>query len=201
MATQWATHKLEHDLRKRGHTIIVGMDEVGRGSLAGPLVVGCVGIASDLSFPVCDSKLIRKRSDREMKAKLIQTEVVGWGIGEAAASEIDEFGLSNALRLAYQRALSGLQPPPTCIITDGNVNYLANFNGDVIVEVAADRKHSCVAAASIIAKVYRDKLMEKLATTYRDYGFEQNVGYGTVAHKAAIAQFGLSPIHRRSFCK
>ncbi len=188
---------------------ILGIDEVGRGPLAGPLVIGAVILPpnerpwfSDLK----DSKKLTTKK-RETLNELILAESTT-GLGWVAAEELDKFGITESLKLATRRAVKQIQSlhtPFSQIIIDGNINFLANtpLEKHTSTCIKGDAKIREISAASIIAKVARDHYMITLATKYPDYGFDKHVGYGTKAHRDAIYKHGLTPEHRRSFepCK
>lgn len=176
--------------------ITVGIDEVGRGCLAGPLVAGAVVLAGPISG-LKDSKLLTRLA-RERLDEIIRASALAFGLGWVSAVEIDKLGLTSAVALAMQRALAEIAIDYDEIIIDGNYNFLAS-NPLASTLVRADNLIPAVSAASIIAKVARDNYMIELADSYRDYGFEHHVGYGTKAHLLALAKFGASYIHRRSF--
>ena len=176
--------------------MLIGIDEVGRGCWAGPLVVGAVSLHKEI-YGLTDSKKLSKVK-REIFAKQI-AESGEIGLGWVSNLEIDEIGLSAALRLAAKRAISQLSLNTAYeIIIDGNQNFLPQFSS-VKVVVRADSLYPCVSAASIIAKVSRDMYMQEQAADFPQYGFEQHVGYGTKQHIAAIKNHGISSLHRRSF--
>lgn len=192
----WASYEYEDELRAAGRKLIAGADEVGRGCLAGPLLVGMVVLPTECELQLADSKLLSAKK-REVLAEQIKVEAVTWSLGRVEHSEIDNLGLSAAVKLAYQRALDNLSLVPDKLVIDGPHKIL-----DVaFVEprVKADRDVACVAAGSIIAKVARDELMYAHAKAYPEYGFATNVGYGSKAHLVALRQHGPSPIHRASF--
>lgn len=176
--------------------LIVGMDEVGRGSWAGPLLVGAVILATPIPG-VGDSKLLTKRQ-REDLDRLIREQAKAYAIGRVSNVEIDTLGLTAASALAYERALNALASEYDEVIVDGSYNYLPAY-AQVRTLVDADAVMPAVSAASIIAKVARDRLMQQLAAKYPSYGFERHVGYGTAAHAAALLRFGPCDIHRQSF--
>jgi len=189
---------------------LLGIDEVGRGPWAGPLVIGAVVLEKDKTgnYPawtadLTDSKKLSAKK-REMLSKLILANAAATGLGWVKAKEIDALGLSESLKLATRRALKEIKqknPVFSEIIIDGTVNFLKDtpLENKVTVLKKADLLIKEVSAASIIAKVARDNYMINLAKTYPGYGFESHVGYGTAAHKAALDKLGPCPEHRTSF--
>jgi len=176
--------------------VTVGIDEVGRGCWAGPLVAGAVILPAPIAG-LKDSKLLSKLQ-RENLDKIIRQNAVSFGLGWVSPAEIDEVGLTDAVRLAMQRALAEITIEYDEIIIDGNYNFLPD-NPTAKTMIKADRLVPAASAASIIAKVARDNFMIELAGQYQNYGFEKHVGYGTAAHLAALKSFGVCDIHRRSF--
>ncbi len=175
---------------------IIGVDEVGRGCLAGPLVVGAVRLTEPIPG-LKDSKLLSPKKRNYFNELIIATaDFVG--LGWVSAQEIDKLGLSKALSLAGERALSGLKTGYTTIVLDGSHNYLNQFDR-VETVIKADLTIAAVSAASIVAKVARDKYMIELAQSIKGYGFERNVGYGSAEHLQAINKLGVCNQHRRSF--
>lgn len=174
---------------------MIGIDEVGRGAWAGPLLVCAARLRSPVDG-LTDSKLLSAKK-REYFAEIIKKQA-DIGYGWVLASEIDDIGLSAALRLATARAITEIAPMASEeIIIDGTVNFAPSYNVKTIIK--ADLTVPAVSAASIVAKVARDAHMAELAKKYPNYSFEKHVGYGTVLHKAAIKEFGYTPEHRRSF--
>lgn len=173
------------------------MDEVGRGAWAGPLVVGAVALKEQVAG-LKDSKLLT-RPQRNALDLTIRTNAY-IGLGWAAPTEIDTFGLTTALRLAYGRALSELQSSVEIgeIIIDGNYNFL-HLDTRARTLIHADALVPAVSAASIVAKVARDNYMINLINDVPHYGFEHHVGYGTLEHRQALEQFGATFVHRHSF--
>jgi ribonuclease HII len=176
--------------------ITVGIDEVGRGSLAGPLVVGAVILAKKITG-LKDSKLL-SRIQRERLDITIRREAAAFGLGWVSHDEIDELGLTGAVRLAMERALAEINENYDEVVIDGNYNFLAG-NPKCRTLIRADQLVPAVSAASIIAKVARDNFMIALADNYKNYGFESHVGYCTRAHLLALSKFGPCEIHRKSF--
>ncbi|MBR2753843.1 ribonuclease HII [Candidatus Saccharibacteria bacterium] len=188
---------------------ILGIDEVGRGPLAGPLVVGAVILPEDKRewfFKLKDSKKLTAKAREELNAIILNEAATG--LGWVPATELDQLGISKALQIATRRAVKAVQSlhvPFSQIIIDGKVNFLQSTPLAPFVStcIKADAKIHEVSAASIIAKVARDHYMINLATKYPNYKFDQHVGYGTKTHLAAIYEYGLTPEHRKSFepCK
>lgn len=190
----------------RPKRIILGIDEVGRGPIAGPLVVGAVILPSD--YPewiddLTDSKKIGPTKRRRL-ADIILKEAPATGLGWVSARELDHLGLSESLRLATRRAVNAVRArhvPFTEIIIDGDVNFLkgTTLENYTTTVVKGDLLIKEVSAASIIAKVARDNYMIELAKVYPEYGFEKHVGYGTAKHLQALETYGPTPEHRTSF--
>jgi len=176
--------------------VIVGIDEVGRGCWAGPLVAGAVILSGPIEG-LKDSKLLTKKQ-RERLALEINLQALAIGLGWVDAATIDREGLTQAVRLAMQTALEAITEQYDEVIIDGNLNYLAE-NSKTRALVKADMSVPAVSAASIIAKVARDNYMAEIAGEYPVYGFEQHVGYGTAKHIEKLKLYGVSDLHRRSF--
>ena len=180
--------------------MILGIDEVGRGPWAGPLVIGAVVLGDAVIEGLTDSKkLTRKQRDRlDIE---IRDKVAGFGLGWVSAAEIDEIGLSKSLVLATKRAVEQIKTPYTEIIIDGTVNFLAETSKGQYVKTLpkADLLMPSVSAASIIAKVARDNYMSQQDEIYPGYNFKKHVGYGTLEHRTAIEKLGVTPLHRLSF--
>lgn len=190
-------YALESRLGEDGFACIAGVDEVGRGALAGPLSAGaCVLPAEPRIDGLNDSKRLSPVKRAEL-AETIKSVAICWAVGHATPEEVDSLGVTVALHRAMQRALAGLEIEPDHVIVDGLPVGVATTETAV---VKGDSKVAAVAAASILAKVTRDALMVEHAVNHPQYGFDVNKGYGTPEHMWAITRVGLSPIHRRSFC-
>ncbi len=184
-----------------GVQYIAGVDEVGRGPLAGPVVCAAVIMPLDESsfiVGVDDSKKLSQKK-REELAELIKARALAYKIVEISEKTIDEINILQATKLGMKRALEGLEIPPQTVLTDGNMTLDISFPQRSIVH--GDALSYSIGAASIIAKVYRDKMMEDFAKEYPQYAFDSNKGYGSAAHIQAIKEYGLCPIHRRTFTK
>lgn len=176
--------------------MLVGIDEVGRGCLAGPLVAGAVVLGPRING-LRDSKLLT-RSQREVLAARIEQKALACGLGWVSAAEIDQIGLTAANTLAMQRALDCITCEYGQIILDGSYNYLRG-NPKVQTLIKADQKIKAVSAASIIAKVARDNYMRQQAKLFPNYHFHRHVGYGTRLHREALQLHGICELHRLSF--
>ncbi|MFC4535740.1 ribonuclease HII [Sphaerisporangium dianthi] len=206
-APRAAGYLIERELRAGGARVIAGVDEVGRGSWAGPVVV-CAAI-TDLSPPpelsgrggatvrLTDSKLLA-RTHREAFAEALPGWLTCHAIGASSAEEIDEVGMTEALRRAATRALDALPCRPDVVILDGKHDFLRR-PWRVRCEVKADLRSVSVAAASVLAKVHRDRLMAALAPEHPAYDFAGNAGYPSPAHQEALAEYGPTPHHRLSW--
>lgn len=192
------THSVERSLRYSGASVVAGVDEVGRGAWAGPVTV-CAAVTGLRRPPegLTDSKLLTPRRRGELRAVLADW-VTAHALGHASAQECDELGMTAALRLAAVRALEGLPVRPDAVILDGNYDYLGG-PWRVRTVIKGDQKCVPVAAASVLAKVYRDGLMAELGEEHPAYAFADNAGYPSPVHRAALAEFGPSPLHRLSW--
>lgn len=214
--------RTERQLQRAGYPVLVGMDEVGRGALAGPVSVGVVAIdpAARAAPPgVRDSKLLTSSARQEMVPK-IKKWALSWGVGHASPEEIDRWGIMTGLRLAGERALAQCAVVPDLILLDGNHDWLTRperigllaFTGPqtahpspvpehapVHTMVKADMRCSSVAAASVVAKVARDSMMVELHDRHPCYGWNLNKGYAAPEHRAALREHGTCDHHRRSW--
>lgn len=213
LQTDWLVH--ERALLECGD-VIVGIDEVGRGALAGPMVLGAVVLTHPTAPPetLNDSKLLTARQ-REALVGPIEKWATDWSLGSVSASEIDAWGLRLALAVAATRALDGLRVRPSVALIDGSFNLL-RAPGDVRFDeapapalsyhsmavttfVKGDRRCASIAAASVLAKVHRDRIMVELGRSFVDYGWSSNKGYGARVHLDAIRRLGPTLHHRQSW--
>lgn len=192
----WA---IENSHFQKGIVSICGVDEAGRGPLAGPVCAAAVILPANLEIPgLTDSKKLSDKKRREL-FPVIMEQAVSYGIGLASQDEIDEINILQATFLAMERALSQLKVRPDLVLIDGNRQK--DFGLSVETVVKGDSLSASIAAASVLAKVTRDDIMISMAQTYPGYGFEVHKGYGTKAHYLALEKLGPSPIHRKTFLK
>ena len=198
--TRRPTLGVERALLRRDVDVVAGVDEVGRGALAGPVSVGVVAVTHGIRpapLGLFDSKALSDRARRSL-APRIRSWASATAVGHAQPDEIDRLGIMGALRLAFDRALSELTLVPEVIVLDGSVDY-TDQSIPVVLRVKGDVHCSTVAAASVIAKVARDDVMDGLALAHPAYAWHRNKGYGTPVHVAALEALGVSPHHRRSW--
>jgi ribonuclease HII len=205
--------KEERRLRREGHEWVAGLDEVGRGAWAGPLTVGVAVVRPRVQLRAVPAWL----RDSKMLSETRREEIFGavgkwceaWSVGHATSRECDEWGMTEALRVAAQRALTGLGQSPDALLIDGPVNLLRQgqleaeqaepYQGVVRPIVDGDARCVSVAAASVLAKVVRDRMMRDEADHFPVYAFERNKGYPSLVHQTALRGYGPSTIHRRSW--
>jgi len=181
-----------------GHLLEAGLDEVGRGCLAGPVVAAAVILPPDYHHSFLnDSKQLTKKQ-RHLLREEIYKEAIGWAVGEVAHTEIDEINISNAAFRAMHQAIDKLLPKPDFLIIDGN-RFKPYPHLEHACIIKGDEKYFSIAAASVLAKTYRDDLMTALGQNYPHFGWEHNAGYPTTKHRDAIRKYGTSPYHRLSF--
>lgn len=192
----WA---IEDGCFEEGYKIVCGVDEAGRGPLAGPVVAAAVILPPHAEIPgLNDSKKLSDKRRREL-FPVIKEQAIAYGIGVASHEEIDEINILQATYLAMERALAQLAVQPDLALIDGN--RAKDFGLPVRTVVKGDSLSASIAAASVLAKVTRDDMMLELAVRHPGYGFEIHKGYGTKAHYAALTELGTSPIHRMTFLK
>lgn len=200
----------ERALRAEGHNWVAGLDEVGRGAWAGPVSVGVALMAPGVTERSMPAWLRDSKQLSEMRREAIFTSVgqwcADWSVGHASAEECDQWGMRVALRLASGRALAGLGRPPDALLVDGPLDLVGggaegahHFTGSVRPVPGGDARCASVAAASVLAKVVRDRLMRGESEHFPPYGFESNKGYPSPLHQTALRGYGLSSIHRRSW--
>lgn len=189
----------EYEKKYQQYAYIAGMDEAGRGPLAGPVVACAVILPKDCAIPyVDDSKKLTPKKREELYGRILE-QAVSWGIGEATPGRIDQVNILNATYEAMQKAVAALKTVPGILLNDA-----VEVPGIPIPQVPiikGDAKSITIAAASIMAKVTRDRIMEEYGKIYPGYGFEANKGYGSKQHIAALKELGPSPVHRRSFIR
>ena len=192
-----ATRTLENVLRKLGFRRVCGVDEVGRGCLAGPVVAGAVVLDPDRHIPwLSDSKTV-PAAEREDLCEQIKARALAWAVAEASPTEIDTINIHQASLQAMRRAVMSLAPLPDLVLVDAfRIPDLQMAQRGVL---HGDQRCSAIAAASIVAKVTRDRQMKVLHEQDPKYGFLRHKGYATAEHLAAVKQFGYSAVHRRSF--
>jgi ribonuclease HII len=218
--------RFERSLAAEGFEWVGGLDEVGRGAWAGPVSVGVVVLPEGRSAPrgIRDSKLLTEERREELFPKITQW-CAAWAVGHATPVECDRLGMTAALRLAARRALSELAPMPQVVAMDGSFDYVSDPSADtdatgdetgagtdgsdprlpevtlpkVHTVVKGDRTCVSIAAASIVAKVTRDRLMRSMSESFPAFDFDRNKGYPSPAHRTALAGFGLTSLHRRSW--
>ena len=191
--------EIEQDFFQKGYQIICGVDEAGRGPLAGPVCAAAVILPPNIEISgLNDSKKLTDKKRREL-FPVIKEKAVSYGIAFASHAEIDDINILQATYLAMERAIAQLSVRPDLALIDGN--RAKDFGIPVQTVIHGDSLSASIAAASILAKVTRDDYMEQMAKEYPQYGFEIHKAYGTKAHYAALAEFGPSPIHRKTFLK
>ena len=191
--------ELENELYDSGIGLICGVDEAGRGPLAGPVCAAAVILPRGLEIPgLNDSKKLSEKKRDELFG-VICKEAISYGIAFATVEEIEDINILNAAMLAMNRAIAMLDPIPELALIDGNRNSAIEINSRCVVK--GDAKCADIAAASILAKVTRDRYMLEMAEKYPQYGFERHKGYGTKLHYEALREYGPSEIHRPSFLR
>jgi ribonuclease HII len=192
-------HLLENAVRERGYLLVAGIDEVGRGPLAGPVIAACVVVSKPLMLPgLNDSKQVRPEQRRRL-AEQIKERADAWAIGSASVAEIDRLNIYYASVLAMERAIEALSCVPEYLFTDAV--RIRSFAGPQEPLIKGDERCAVVAAASIVAKVYRDALLEQLDREDPRYGFAAHKGYSTPEHIAALERYGPCAHHRANWAR
>lgn len=190
---------LERQLRGEGYGLVCGVDEAGRGPLAGPVCAAAVILPDNCDLPgLNDSKKLTEKKREALYDRILE-QAVAYGIAFASVEEIERINILSAALLAMNRAIEKLSSRPDIALIDGNTTRDIRVPARCIV--GGDGKCACIAAASVLAKVTRDRLMIQMAEQYPQYGFEKHKGYGTKAHYAALEAYGPAPVHRMSFLK
>lgn len=193
------TYEFENQAHTDGYDIVCGVDEAGRGPLAGPVYAAAVILPDGLEdMGINDSKKLSEKK-REALFDIITEKATAYGIGFATEKEIDEINILNATFLAMKRAVEAMGVKPDLLLVDGNRKPGTGYEEMTIVK--GDSKSISIAAASVLAKVSRDRYMKKIAEKYPEYKFEQHKGYGTKLHYEMIEKYGILPDHRKSFLK
>jgi len=188
---------VERGLRRAGYRYVAGVDEAGRGPLAGPVVAAAVVLDGRSRIPgLQDSKRLSPRQ-REEVAEAIRRKAVSWAVAQATVEEVDRLNVLHASRLAMRRAVEQLSVRPSVVLVDGGWGLVTDLPQREVV--GGDGTVACIAAASVLAKVERDRIMVELDRAYPGYGFAQHKGYACPAHLEALRRLGPSPVHRRSF--
>lgn len=191
---------IENAYMHQGYSVIGGVDEAGRGPLAGPVYAAAVVLSPETTIDgLNDSKKLTEKK-REALFPIIQEKALAYGIGFATEQEIDEINILNATFLAMRRAVENMRITPDLLLIDGNLKPKIGVCEEVPV-IKGDAKSMSIAAASVLAKVSRDRFMLQLAEKFPQYAFEKHKGYGTKLHYEKIQEYGISPVHRRTFLK
>ena len=181
--------------------IEAGCDEAGRGPLAGPVFAAAVILPADCHHPLLNDSKKMTAAQRDTVREVIEREAVSWAVEAVSPAEIDELNILWASVTGMQRAVSRLEPAPDFLLIDGNkFRPFGKYKStDYQTVIKGDATYAPIAAASVLAKTYRDEFMQKIAKEYPQYGWERNMGYPTPEHIAAIKKFGYTPYHRMSF--
>lgn len=195
------TLEIEQQLRADGARVVAGVDEVGKGSWAGPLVVCAAVVRTDVAVDELvarDSKALSEKR-RETIFETVTAQCTHWALGVVSANECDRLGMSNAQRLATKRAVMGLGVEVDAVVADGKWDFVSPLVPRVVMRVKADAVSASVAAASVLAKVSRDRMMRELAVEHPHWNFAGNKGYPCPKHREGLRMHGASPIHRMSW--
>ncbi|ACD83326.1 ribonuclease HII [Candidatus Methylacidiphilum infernorum] len=190
----------EKRLLTKGYRVIAGIDEVGRGAIAGPVVAAAVILPQDLPFHkyLKDSKAVEEKKRKQVVQWLLKEGRISFGLGFSFVEEIERINIHGSCLLAMRRAISCLEERPDILLVDG-IFSPPHLSIPSLTIVGGDAKVASIAAASLVAKVSRDGWMVKLSSLYPEYGWEKNKGYGTANHFESLRTKGLSPYHRKSF--
>lgn len=190
--------EIEENLYSKGYKFVCGVDEAGRGPLCGPVVAAAVILKKDDKIEgVNDSKKLSEKKREEVYERIME-KALAVGVGMSDVDVIEEVNILNATKMAMRQAINNLKQQPDYVLVDGNQWINIDIKGETVVH--GDAKSESIAAASIVAKVTRDRMLIEWDKEYPEYGFAKHKGYGTKAHVEAIGKYGLTPIHRPSFC-
>ena len=190
--------EIEENLYSKGYNFVCGEDEAGRGPLCGPVVAAAVILKKDDKIEgVNDSKKLSEKKREEVYERIME-KALAVGVGMSDVDVIEEVNILNATKMAMRQAINNLKQQPDYVLVDGNQWINIDIKGETVVH--GDAKSESIAAASIVAKVTRDRMLIEWDKEYPEYGFAKHKGYGTKAHVEAIGKYGLTPIHRPSFC-
>ncbi len=192
-------YTFEHQAQEQGFTVVCGVDEAGRGPLAGPVCAAAVILPDGLVIEGLDDSKKLTEKKRDALYDVIKENAISYGIAFASVEEIEELNILQATFLAMKRAVESLEVKPDLALVDGNQKPPLDIQARTLVK--GDAKSPSIAAASILAKVTRDRLMTEIAQQYPQYEFPKHKGYGTKLHYEKIMEHGISPVHRRSFLK
>lgn len=192
-------YTLENEYKEKGFSVIAGTDEAGRGCLAGPVVAAACILPEGLVIDGLDDSKKLTAKKREKLYDVIISSAVSYAIAEASVEEIDSLNILNASQLAMRRAVAQLTPSPELVLVDGNV--AREFPMTAVTVIHGDSISPSIAAASILAKVYRDRLLVEMDAQYPEYGFAKNKSYSTKAHMDALRLYGPKDCHRKTFLK
>lgn len=192
-------NSIESELREKGYEAVAGVDEAGRGPLAGNVTAAAVILPSGVLIEgLNDSKKLSAKKREILYDEIIST-ALAYAVATASVEEIDEFNIRNATYIAMNRAIDALKIKPDFVLVDGDCIKECKYEHECVIK--GDSKSASIAAASILAKVTRDRYMKELSEKYPQYGFEKHSGYGTKVHIAAIKEYGASEVHRKTFIK
>ncbi|CAM3700740.1 ribonuclease HII [Mesobacillus zeae] len=186
----------ERDLRSKGYKYIAGIDEAGRGPLAGPVVAGSVILPADFNLPGLDDSKKLSPAKREEYYEVITRDAIAWGTGIIDAKEIDRINILQAAKKAMLAAVVNMKSAPDFLLVDA-VSLETPYPAEALIK--GDARSISIAAASVVAKVTRDRMMKEISLQYPEYGFSANMGYGTAEHLEALRIYGITPYHRKSF--
>ncbi len=191
--------RIENEYRSLGYTVICGTDEAGRGPLAGPVAAAACILPYGIQITGLDDSKKLSEKKREILYDVITSEAVSYAVAYATVEEIEEINILNASLLAMRRAVSLLSPKPSVVLADGSI--IRGFETDAAAIIGGDAISPSIAAASVLAKVSRDRLCVELDRKYPGYGIAKHKGYATAYHREMLKKFGPAPCHRKSFLK